>query len=377
MIRRILVIGSVGLVLVGAGRLALEELTERRWEQRRAELLELAILPTSARRPWEVRFESLSERVQSSPRFDEIVDSSYRPYPALGNGEARVLNEFERLWLETMWGELAGLDGVLSALRPLPLDELSWHGEATPRLLLARELTNALCGRAWLALEGEDLAGAVRAWTDALRLARALDDGTIIGTIVRGSSENIVLRSVRSGLELGASASTLRAELLPFYQDWGNVAVRAEHAIRRDLSLLTELPAELDDPEQALGFCRGVEEAIERARGPAAQIIREERNDEHATASAWRQITLHLHDLHARRNVAFTALAVAAHREQHGVFPAALADLALEPEFTLDPRSGTELPYSSGNFEAQVGPPSWAEAYTDPESPSVYSWTLR
>jgi hypothetical protein len=286
------------------------------------------------------------------------------------------------VWLESLWSELTGLDGVLSALRALPLEDLGWNGE-TPRLLIAREITNALCGRAWLALEGGDGTAATLAWTDALRLARALDDGSILGTMVRGMSEAIVLGSVRAGLGLGASATALRPELLPFFLDWGHVAERAEHAIRRDLSLVTNLPAELDDPAQCLGFFQDVERAIERARGPAAALVsaREARGEsgaEPATASAWRQITLHLHDLHARRNVAFTALAVAAQREQHGAFPASLAELTdLEPEFTLDPRTGTELPYSLFDSEAQIGPPSWAEFEDEDGRPSLYAWVLR
>jgi hypothetical protein len=378
MIRRILVIGSLGLVDLGAGRLALEELTERRWEQRRAELLELAILPAKARRPWEVRFESLSERVQSSPRFDEIVESGRRPYTAVGSGEARALDEFERLWLEALWNELSGLDGVLVALRTLPLEDLGWSGEA-PRLRFARELTNALCGRAWLALEDGDPASAVLAWTDALRLARALDTGTILGAMIRGSSEDTVLRSVRSALQMGGSATVLRAELMPFYLDWGSVEARAEHSIRRELANV-DGPGAPDDPAEALGYFLGVEEALARTGMTARDLerARDEEGGRFRPPMAWEQVILHFHDLHARRNVACTALAVAAWREQHGGFPATLAELdTLEREFTLDPRSGTELPYSPGDFQAQVGPPSWAEPDEDPESPSLYAWTLR
>jgi hypothetical protein len=383
MMKRLVVIGSLGLAVAGGARYALKEVTERAWEKRRGELLELALLPEATRRPWEVRLESLSERVRSSQRFDEITDSSYRAYVSWGGAEPRALDEFERVWLESLWGELTGLDGVLTALRALPLEELGWHGE-TPRLSASREFTHALCGRAWLALEGGDGPAAVRAWTDALRLARALDDGTIIGTLLRGTSEDIVLGSVRAGLGMGASATALRAELAPFYRDWGNVAERAEHAIRRDLSLLAAIdppPEGWDDPAYCLGFFQPIEDSIAEARAPAAEFFRNTGRDREGGndhPSAWRQITAHLHDLHARRNVAFTALAAAAHREQHGAFPASLAELAdLERELTLDPRTGTELPYSLFDSEAQVGPPSWAEFDDGTGRPSLYAWVLR
>src|SRR6266850_6193335 len=107
MIRRILVLGSLGLALVAGVRLAFEELGQRAWAARKRELLALAIYQPRERRPWEIRFDALVARVQSSPRFGEITDSSHRPLVAWGAGEPRVLDDLERMWSEALWNELA------------------------------------------------------------------------------------------------------------------------------------------------------------------------------------------------------------------------------------------------------------------------------
>jgi len=139
MIRRVGVFLGIGLAMAAVLRLAWGELSERAWEKRRDELLELALFPAKIRRPWEIRFDALQERVLAAPSFGEIVGSPYRPVVALGDGAPRPLDDFERVWVESLWGELHALDALLVELRKLPLEDLEWHGRPV-KLQVLREI---------------------------------------------------------------------------------------------------------------------------------------------------------------------------------------------------------------------------------------------
>jgi hypothetical protein len=393
MIKRILVIGSLGLAVAGGARFALVEMTERRWERRREELLGMAVFPPAERRPWEVRFESLAERVASSPRVDEILDSPYRPFVCLGDGEPRALDDFERVWVASLWDELFGLEGILTELRKLPPDALAWNGE-TQELQVLRVLVHALCGRAWLALADGEPEAAAEAWADALRLVRATDSGTAIATLARSACDGMSLGSLRSALALGMSPGALRAALAPLLEGWAYDPERAERMIRRDLTAVAELQqsgaTELD-PAGALRWLAPVERAIELAHGPVEAVARMREQEAESRDSGggsdardalWllgTPVSYH-HALHAQRNVALTALAVAAFREARGAFPATLAELTdLPPAHALDPLTGARLPYSVSGDTARIGPAAWGErvdVWNDIDG-SPYVWTLR
>lgn len=387
MLRRLLLIAGIGLALVLGARLALAELTERAWAARRERLLELALFQPELRRPWELRFESLSERLHASPRFEEIARSPYRPNHAWDGPRPRPLDEFQRVWLESLWGELMGLDGMLAGLRMLPLEDLVWNGP-TQRLRVMRELTNGLCGRAWLALEAGDTPGALQAYADALRLARATDAGSTFSTMVRGTSEHIVLVSLRSAVALGLAPDAALDELAPLLEAWAYSPERAERVIRRDLSFMQEDEELAEDPRSALAYFAELEEALEIARQPLDSSLWSTQHGPMAARTGagdeekrqWSLATWHLHSQHSRRNVALTALAVAAHRARHGTFPRALAELTdLAPEAALDPLTGKPLPYSSGGESARIGPAAWGvreDVYEDLDG-SPYVWTLR
>lgn len=390
MIRRILVIGALGVAVAGGARFVLAELTERRWERRKAELLEMAVFQPKERRPWEVRFESLVERVGSSPRMSEIIDSPYRPVVCLGDEAPRALDEFERVWVAALWNELTGLDPILAELRKLPIDALAWHGE-TAKLVTTREATVALCARAWMAAETGDSEGAGLAYADALRLARATDDGSTMGTLIRFTSEQTTLRSLRSVLDLGASPSALQATVAPLLMDWNYDARAAERMVRRDLTWLAEVEEsgeEMFGPAVGLQRLAPIEGVLELAHGPIEAVVRlgEERVSGRIATTPRDDLRLHarplsyLHARHSQRNVALTALAVAAYHERHGTFPGQLSDLeALAPELTLDPLTGSALPYSRSDSGAEVGPAAWGmrvDVWQDLAA-SPYVWTLR
>jgi hypothetical protein len=380
-IKKLLVIGAVGAALVLGTRLALAELTEHAWYVRKRKLAELALVRPEGRRPWEVRFDALVEHARTSPRFREITDSPYRPYPALGSEDPRPLDEFERLWIETLLAELQGLDAVLAVLRKSPPEDLEWNGD-TARLGTQREITSALCGRAWLALEAGDPAAAAGVYADALRLARATDDGSVMGTHVRIGSEGIVFRAIRGALAFRASPRALRKELVPLLEPLAFDPARAERVIRRDLA---EIPAAeasgepWNDPAYMLAHYASVEDGLALAHEPP-QAVRARFEAERGgsdVARGWETGIQSLHWLHAQRNVALTALAVAAHREKHGRFPATLAEIAdLPDEHALDPLAGTPLPYSTDGASARIGPTAWSPPSDEPErAPDV--WTLR
>ena len=381
MIRRLLVLGAVGVALAGGARFALGELAGRRWETRKAELRALALFPSGVRRPWELRFEALVARLSTSERFSEIVESPYRSYIAWGSGEQRPLDDFEKIWLESLWNELAGLDSLLAEVRALPLEELAWGGGPT-KLMTLREITNALCGRAWLAVEAGDGAAAAQAYGDALRLALATDDGSSIGAMIHVASDGIVLRAVRSALAFGAPPRTLRAVIEPLLAGWEDVPDRAERAIRRDLALgAATAEDEPDSPVEALRQFAGVEAALALARGPAEELVRA-RDDRAASEQslqvAWTSVPLCLHGMHAQRNVALTALAVAELRQERGTFPASLAEVETLPrKHAIDPLTDELLPYSLTDSGARIGPAAWAAHDAPVPEDSLYAWTLR
>jgi len=399
MIRRILVIGSIGLALAGGARFALHELAERAWEKRRQALLAEALFQPELRRPWEIRFDALQERMRSSPRFAEIRDSAYRPHTAWGAGEPRALNDFEKVWVESAWGELDVLDSILEDLRALAPRDLAWSGP-TVGLLSLRECTNALCARAWIALEDDDQERMARAYSDALRLARATDDGTAVGTAARSACEGIALRSVRSALALGASAGALRAALTPLLADWTYTPERGERCIRRDLAILEDFHPEEGESgaqkrrecDSARAWLAPVEKALRLAREPVARTpwackvhsqVSRDRNDDDMEHLSWDSWTLGiklLHERHAVRNVVLTALSVAAFHTEHDAWPASLSDLDdLPAEHALDTLTGAPLPYTLEANGARVGPASFCErtATWQGEGEPVYVWTLR
>ncbi len=390
MIKRILVIGSLGLAVAGGARFALHELTERKWERRKTELLEIAVFQPKERRPWEVRFESLVERFRHSEVKDEILDSMYRADVCVGSEAPRALDDFERVWVAALWNELTGLDPVLEELRKLPIDTLVWHGE-TAMLGTMRELTLALCARAWTAAEVGDSQGAAQAYADALRLASATDDGTTMGTEIRYTCEQTTLGSLRSALSLGASPSALQAAVGPLLMHWNYNAPAAERIIRRDLTWLAEVEKggeEIYGPAEGLQQLAPIETLLELASGPIEAVVRlRETPPSGRVASAPRddlwllsRPICTLHARHAQRNVALTALAVAAFRETHGAFPTTLTELTdLPPAHALDPLTGARLPYSVSGGTARIGPAAWGErvdVWNDIDA-SPYVWTLR
>lgn len=390
MIRRILVIGGLALAVAGGARFVLAELTEHRWERRKAELLELAVFQPKERRPWEVRFESLAQRLGSSERMDEIRASKYRPLVCLGDEPARPLDDFERVWVTSLWNELAGLEPILAELRRLPIGSLAWHGP-TAKLATMRELALALCARAWTAAEAGDSEGAAQDYADALRLARATNDGSTLGTMIRSACDRITLDSLRAVLALGPSPSALAATLAPLLMDWAYDADEAERAIRRDLAWVADSEEGGEDgfePAEGLQRLAPLESALELAHGPIEAVarLREELVAGRVAGAPRDGLRLlatpvsYLHARHAQRNVALTALAVAAFRERHGEFPATLAELeALEPALALDPLTGATLPYSRSDSGAQIGPVSWGtrvDVWQDADA-SPYVWTLR
>ena len=400
MLRRLVVLGSIGLALVLGARFALSELTERAWQARRETLLALALDQPKERRPWELRFESLQDRLLSSPRFQEITRSPYHASQAWESTPPRPLDAFERVWLESLENELVGLNGILAELRRLSDDELAWHGEVR-KLSVLRECTNALCGRAWLALDDSDAEGsddevsddaiaprgnlaALGAFDDALRLARATDDGSTVGTMIAATSEGIVLAALRGALARGLDPREARRALVPRLEPWVYTSEHARRVIRRDLSYVSADPGEITRPREALAYFAPVEEALETADAPLERTpwarSAAPSEDLHDGVGQWNGATRLLHGRHARRNVALSALAVAAFRAERGAFPASLAEIPdLPSEHALDPLTGAPLAYVYDGETARVGPAAWGErvdVWRDLED-SPYLWILR
>jgi len=387
MLRRILVLGGVGLALVLGARYALHDLTRRAYETRRTQLASEALPAPAARRPWETRFEGLCERMRGEPELRELAESAHRPWVAWGLGEARPLNDLERLWVEAATNQLVGLDAVLMALHGLPPDDFSWGG-STVSMNLLRECVNVVCAEAWLAAQVHDDPRAARLYGDALRLAMATDDGTSMGLFVRDAGTGVVLRSARAALDLGLEPSVLGASLAPLLAEHGYTPEAAERRIRRDLALLEEpgteedWPFEASDAPEALSWLLPVEEGLAIARLPAAESPWASQPAESRPSGpleAWTFATRELHAMHARRNVALSALAVAAFRAEHGRWPSTLAEVA---DLGADARADTlggELAFVADGTLAVVGPPQWAvhvEEVEDAET-ALYLWTLR
>lgn len=382
--RRLLVLGTLGLLLAGGARYALSELSARAWSKRKGELLELALFQPELRRPWEVRLQSALDCVKASPRFDELCTSSHKPFVALGEGEPRALSELEKVWVSAAENEFVALEPLLTTLRKQALTELEWHGPVLS-LGVLREVSNALCARAWLALESHDDEAAARAYADALRLTRATDDGTSLGCMIHAACDDIVLRALRSALALGLAPTAARAELAPLLDGW---AYDAEHALRRDLSFVadtTQLDGEATPPTEALKDYAGVQSGLALVRGPVEELLRfharpEDEQQANVATAKWTVAAMTLHQLRAKRAVALVALAVAAFHERHARFPASLAELEdLPAAQTLDPLTGAPLAYALDDAGARVGPAAWGERVDVTSHPddSPYVWTLR
>lgn len=389
MLRRLLIVAGIALVLVLGARFALGELAERAWEKRRAELATLALPPETLRRPWEVRYEALEQVLATSERFRAIVDSTHRPEVAWGGESPRPLDEFEELWVAAAAEELTGLESILRELRGLPLDELVWHGDAV-RLSFLREAVDFLCARAWLAAGHGDDAAAARGYADALRLAEATDERSLIGTILRYACQvNLALVSARAALELGLSAQALREATEPLLAGWAYAPARAELGVRVEITAFLEAAGDgtPDDPLAALRYFGTIDEALALARGPLestpwAQPILPKAADASGLAPLvqWTTGVRQLHAFHSAGNVALTALAVAAHREEHGAWPATLGELDdLPVEQALDPLTRAPLPYALTPDGARLGPAAWVERVEggDDVDQLPFVWTLR
>jgi hypothetical protein len=368
MIRRILVIGGIGLATAGGARFVLGELTERRWEARKRELVALAEPAPAARRPWELRFEALHERVSQSTKLEELARSSHWPAPALGADGPRALDELERAWFSVVWGELVGLEGVLAELARLPSDALEWHGAPTS-LATLRWASDALCTRAWLALEEGDSESAAHIYASALALARATDDGTTEALANRCALEEDVLRALRASLAFGARPGALLAAVGPeLALEQPELAARR---LRRDLTQLAR--EDTHSPSEALAFYRGVEEALERADEPWSEA------ELAAPASKPWSLARRLAAARAsKHHVALTALSVAAFRAEHGRFPEALEELAEhDGEHVLDPLTGQPLAYALDDRAARIGPAAWSRAEGGDAEELLFTWTVR
>jgi len=381
--RRLLIACGIALALVLAARWTRLELAERAWTKRRAELTQLALPPETLRRPWEVRYEALQRRASDSERFDELLESPHRPEVAWSGG-ARPLDEFEALWVAAAETEHVGLDSILRELRALPVDELAWHGEPV-KLLTLREVVDFLCARAWLAVGRGDHAAAARDYGDALRLAQATDGASLIGTMIRYACQGIVLRSMRGALALGLSPGELRAAVAPVLAAWAYDPARAERGIRGEITaFLAEVgPRAPDHPLDALRQLRTIDEALTLARLPLASSPWGGEASESPVPDGpihWHAGVRQLHAFHAAGNVALTALAVAAHRETRGAWPATLAELTdLPAEHALDPLTGAALPCALTAEGARIGPAAWAERVeaSDDLGSSLFFWGLR
>jgi hypothetical protein len=384
MSRRILILSAIVVLLAVGAILTVRARSSEAWDARRAVLEEMAIHPPASKRPWEVRFDALQARLRGATRFDEIARSSHHPSAAWSVEEPRPFNDLERIWTEAIWNELSGLDSILESVRRLSEGDAKGSGALKSWLMVSRDFTNALCARAWLAVESGDRVRALQDWRDALLLARATDEGTSMGAFVRIASEGIVLRSIRSALRLGVSAVDVSNVLTPLLEGLAFDPERAERAIRRDLSFLESAVEDNDlaggGPNFALAFFKGVESALETARGdiqdsPWAAMERDTLADNH-----WDFATQAMHSMHSHANVALTALAVAAHRDKHGAFPASLAEVEdLPAEHSYDPLRGAPLPYTLTEDGARIGPAAWVERVQpgrDPDS-TLFVWTLR
>lgn len=376
-----------GLAVLAALALGGYVRTGKAYRERIDALVALSIPPSSVRRPWEPRLEAMSTRLMAQRDFPPEG-----PRPCSAWREARDLDAEERAWLDAATAQLDGLERVLAALRELDPGDLAWNGE-TSKLLFTRACTNVLTGHAWQSHDPAPL-------FDALRLLRATDDGTTIGSLVRTTSEQIVLECVHAGVASGRfEARTLLAGARPLLDDWTFSPERAERRLRRDLSQIGHLVhaegLELAGPRdralrqrEILSFLEPVEQAFEIARLPAHQtpwVVEEGRaallggDTSPRPLSVWCTATAQAHGRHAGRNVLLTGLAVVAFHEANGRWPRRLGEVEeLPEEDALDPVTGRGLAYSLDAESVTIGPAGWG-VLGDPRPDafaSPYGWRL-
>jgi hypothetical protein len=362
---------SAVLLILGLAALGLgwHLSTARAFRARLADLVALSVPPSPVRRPWEPRLEALEARLVADPGFPPEG-----PRPTAAWREApRDLDAQEQQWVTEAGAALEGLESVLVALRRLEPDALGWNG-STVRLLFARACTNVLLGQAW---SDRDEARLI----DALRLTRAVDDGTTMGSLIRTASEGMLLDCVQAGVADGRfRAQELLEGVRPLLDDWAHEPERTARRLRRDLAEVARL-ARVERVEQASWLARPVrqrqvlqllapiEKALEIAQLPAARspwVLRGElaalldREAEGSSLSVWCNATADAHRRHASRNVLLIGLAVAAVREERGRWPERLEEVAgLEAEDVLDPVTAGPLPFSVNEEGVTIGPACW------------------
>jgi hypothetical protein len=215
-----------------------------------------------------------------------------------------------------------------------------------PRLLVLRSWTNLLCWQSMLdALDGRaDPAGAL---ASALYLAQAFDDGTTIGWMIRGAGERLVMDACRALLEQGALDARVLEERLR--SPLARIASRPPHELLENDAL-----AFLDCLPQGSGV-----EAFAKVYYQLDMSLYLEEQRERSLDALEREMEL----LATRTAIVRIALAVEAHRAEHGALPASLDELAwaFPDGIPVDPIAQRVFPYVVDGDRARLGPGAWCE----------------
>ena len=323
------------------------------------------------------------------------------PAELAGPGGTARLDLSDRDWTPTRRREvarlLAPLDEVFElahavtsdrpALLTLEEDRPIFAGEA--RLQEMRRWADLLAARLRLdALAGDSYGAAGRLRT-GFRLGRLVDEGLLIGSLLRAGSDGILMDEVQARLARGELRGSVVFEVVGRELD---VFLDADHArtvLAREMAGLSELepvqpcPAEgvssyLDYPSECASLLAGLE-AWERGlalveedpddweeahRGFLAELPGDDRLGAGTALSG-----VHALRRHRSRVVLFhVALAVHAFRETNGVWPRSLDEL--EPLFRdgvpVDPWTGRPFPYGTGPDGALRLGPHGAASEADP-----------
>jgi hypothetical protein len=381
-------LGSIAfLAVAGLGLAAWNRSWEKRWERRVEELRVLAE-PARQRCVRSPETAELGSRLlEIAARVDELLPSD--------DEVASWGQPAQRMDVAHLESARKALDRVAEPLkdwRDLWEDERLQvaiaRGERLTEpcnsLRLTRRFVNALCWQARLeSLDPAARGDATSTLASGLDLARAYDGGTMIDAFIRMALQETVLRwaKAENGL-LHVDSVALRAALDGRLQNIERTPCPAgvlENEIALFLDRYTGIGGWVTAPftgviergplmyRTALAAFGDVEELRTWGELSPRQLLARPTLDSDSSGSVYRSPFSHMIELWARSASvaaqARIALALEAHRGEHGTLPASLDELA--PAFSggvpLDPLTDKPFAYEREGDRARLGPSAWVQ----------------
>ena len=387
-----LALGSVAFLgVAGLGLAAWNRSWEMRWERRLAELRtfsEPARARRAARSPeahaLEARLRTIVTSLDGLLPSEEEIERDFGGWDlaegTLEEGRIAAMRRALEAAAQPLaeWRQLRTQSEFQAALaRQETLGAIDF------KLMESRRFVNALVWQATLeALNADGSVASAETLASIFDFARAYDGGTLLHAVIRSSLECIGLAEMRELLERGLIApAVLRATFDPRLEmPWGSSppcdSLQAEVATFLDRCedieevVATPFASWFDrtasERATLLAGFDGVEELSTWGfLSPCEYLVRaptENTATSYLAPSFFSLLSLR-HRFASQSSLARIALAIEAHRAEHGALPASLDELAsaFPRGVPLDPLTGEPFRYESNGAQARLGPSAWIQ----------------